>query len=283
MEAFLGVLSGGAAGGLVVWLLRSWITERLQQSIRHEYSQKLENHRTELNIRIQEIRHEGQLLQLRTSLFFDHQRDAFAKLLAEVARVNDEWVKRESIEGRVLGPVPTESYTTLRSEYHAHQLFLDGPSLVAMDLVLDYYRSTFPVYSDPDGPPIYRDADAAYEAIRFLEPRLAEVFRGRIGVSNGAAAERDIVFLGAVRLLSTYGFSEVGLPPKGPLRITQRDPVAEIVARAEENRTDLVEYLSSLQDYLRRDGGHFHEAALKAGRYLKLITSVGQRRSELTE
>jgi len=72
MDAILTVLSSGATGALFVWLLRGWISERLKQSIQHQYSQKLETHKAELNKRIQGIQHENQLRQLRTSLFFDH-------------------------------------------------------------------------------------------------------------------------------------------------------------------------------------------------------------------
>ena len=95
MDTILSILSGGSAGALLVWLFRGWISERLQQSIRHEYSQKLENHKAELNARIQAIQHENQLQQLRTSLFFDHQRNAFAGLLAKIAQVNQAWIDKE--------------------------------------------------------------------------------------------------------------------------------------------------------------------------------------------
>jgi len=60
---------GGAA---IVWLFRNWISERLKQSIGFEYAQKLEGYRTEMNAKIEGIRHENQINQLRTSLFFDH-------------------------------------------------------------------------------------------------------------------------------------------------------------------------------------------------------------------
>ena len=110
MDIILNIISGGATGALLVWLLRGWISERLQQSIRHEYSQKLENHKAELNTRIQAIQHENQIQQLRTSLFFDHQRNAFASLLAKIAEVNQVWIENEYTEEEGLtGPVPYEA------------------------------------------------------------------------------------------------------------------------------------------------------------------------------
>jgi hypothetical protein len=110
MDTILSIVSGGATGALLVWLLRGWISERLQQSIRHEYSQKLENHKAELNTRIQAMQHENQLQQLRTSLFFDHQRNAFAAFLTKIAEVNQAWIEKEfEDEIGLTGPVPYEA------------------------------------------------------------------------------------------------------------------------------------------------------------------------------
>ena len=63
------ILSGGIGGVLLTWLVRNWITERLKESIKHEYAQKLEIHKAELNSKLQSIIHDKQLYNLRTSLF----------------------------------------------------------------------------------------------------------------------------------------------------------------------------------------------------------------------
>lgn len=41
------ILSGGVAG-LVVWLTRTWLSERIRQSIKGEFDQKLETHKAQL-------------------------------------------------------------------------------------------------------------------------------------------------------------------------------------------------------------------------------------------
>ena len=66
------------SGAVVVWLLRTWISERIRQDVQHLYAQKLEAYKAELNARIQSLQHENQIQQLRTSLFFEHQRSAFS-------------------------------------------------------------------------------------------------------------------------------------------------------------------------------------------------------------
>ena len=37
-----------ALSSLIIWITKSWISERLKQSIKHEYDQKLEIHKAQL-------------------------------------------------------------------------------------------------------------------------------------------------------------------------------------------------------------------------------------------
>ena len=45
---FSAVIASGAVSSLIVYLAKSWITERLKHAIAHEYAQKLEAHRAAL-------------------------------------------------------------------------------------------------------------------------------------------------------------------------------------------------------------------------------------------
>lgn len=272
MDTILSLLSGGAAGAVLVWLLHGWISERLQQSIRHEYSQKLENHKAELNTRIQAIQHESQLQQLRTSLFFDHQRNAFASLLAKIAEVNQTWIDKEFVDYEGLrGPVPYEAYKDLRATFYTHQLFFDNACLAAIDLILKSYSDSFPI-DDGSGQLYERDARDAYDAVQFLQPRLAELFQNRIGVSTSRRAELEIALLGSIQLLNNHHFKEIGLPPKGSLKLDQGVRPSEAVIIAESNCDDLVAKLREFESFQKRDGGWFHEAALKTTRYLEILS-----------
>lgn len=272
MDIILNIISGGATGALLVWLLRGWISERLQQSIRHEYSQKLENHKAELNTRIQAIQHENQIQQLRTSLFFDHQRNAFASLLAKIAEVNQEWIEKEYIEEEGLtGPVPYEAYKDLRATFHKHQLFFDSGCLAAIELILSCYSDSFS-FDDGSGQIHARDVRAAYDAVQFLQPRLAELFQNRIGVSPSLRAEREIALLGSIRILNNHHFKKIGLPPNGTLKLDQRDQPSDAVVRAEAHCEELVAKLREFEEYLKSNGGCFYEAALKTTRYLEILS-----------
>jgi len=272
MDALLSILSGGAAGAVLVWLLREWISERLQQAIRHEYSQKLENHKAELNTKIQTIQHENQLQQLRTSLFFDHQRNAFAGVLAKIAEVNQAWIDKECEEYEgITGPVPYDAFKDLRATFYKHQLFFDTACLAAVELVLDSYQASFP-YDDGSGQLHGRDVRAAFQTVEFLQPRLAELFQSRIGVSTSRRAEREIALLGAIKLLNGCHFKGVGLSPDGALKLDRRDESAEAVAKAETHCEELVAKLQEFAAYLKGDGAWLHEDALKTRRYLEILS-----------
>ncbi|HUL01032.1 MAG TPA: hypothetical protein VLX29_09270, partial [Nitrospirota bacterium] len=149
MDTILSIFFGGAGGALLMWLLRGWISERLKQSIQHEYSQKLETHKADLNTRIQSLQHESQLHQLRTSLFFDHQRNAFASLLTKIAEVNQEWNDKEYEEYvGVTGRVPSGALSDLSKVYHQHQLFLDDDCIEAMQLIFQCYNDSISYIDD---------------------------------------------------------------------------------------------------------------------------------------
>ena len=45
---FTSILSSSVIAAALVWLTRSWISERLKNSIRYEYDQKLESHKSQL-------------------------------------------------------------------------------------------------------------------------------------------------------------------------------------------------------------------------------------------
>src|SRR5690606_9015205 len=91
MEQLLSLIVGGAGGAVLVWLLRNWISERLKQSIGYEYSEKLESYKTELNSKVESLRHDYQIAELRTSLFFSHQREGYASILSKISEINEAW------------------------------------------------------------------------------------------------------------------------------------------------------------------------------------------------
>lgn len=283
MNTILSIFSGGLTGAIIVWLLRTWISSRLKQAIQHEYSQKLETHKAELNTRIQAIQHENQLQQLRTSLFFDHQRNAFAALLEKIAEVNQLWIDKEYQEEEgFTGPVPYEAFEDLRATFYKHQLFFDNACLAAIELVLDSYRDSFP-FDDGSGHLHVRDILTAFEAVQFLQPRIAELFQSRIGVITSQFAEREIALLGSIKLLNKYHFEDIDLPVKGSLKLDHRDKSSEAIIKAAMHFEELVEKLEVFETYLKGDGAWLHEAALNIRRYLEILTGQSRQLTQSTQ
>jgi hypothetical protein len=149
VETFFTILSGGAGGAILTWLLRNWISERLKQSIRHEYAEKLEAHKAQLkvdiDIRIERIRHDYELSKLRTSLFFGHQRKAFAALLKAISNLQRKWADtgRDPDHGYICKPAPSPEYHQLKALYYENQLFLDDECMAALELLIQIVESSF--------------------------------------------------------------------------------------------------------------------------------------------
>jgi hypothetical protein len=274
MDTILSILSGGISGALLVLLLRGWISERLRQAIRHEYAQKLETHKAELNSRITLLSHEYRLRQLRTSMFFDHQRQAFADVLSTIAETKKDWFNASyTPEKGMTAPVPTEAYQKLLDTYYRHQLFLDSDCIASIELIIDTLRESFP-FDDGSGVLQQRKIGPVYERLEYLQPRLAELFQQKIGVETSRQAEKEIALLGSILLLNRYHFRGIGLPVKGNLDLKYRDRAADAVAKAATNLQDLIAKLEQFQNYLRDEGhGVFHEAATSITRYLAMLGS----------
>jgi hypothetical protein len=271
METILNIISGGFGGAILVWLFRNWISERLKQSIQHEYSQELETYKAELNSKMQSILHEHQLHQLRTSLFFDHQREAFASILSQLAKTRSKWWEiAGNPEEPFIEPVPLEEYQEFKKLFYEHQLFFDGDCLLAIDLAIKAMSDSFPIYDDFSGPPQQRECREPYERLEYIQERMAQIFQEKIGVAPANQAKFEIALLSLIKLLNSYHFSEIGLPVIGDLKLSYRDEANEAVIKAKQNIDQLIAKAKEFREYLSKEGG-FHEASTTADRCLAIL------------
>lgn len=264
------VITSAVVGSAVVWILRSWLTERLRQSISYEYSQKLESYKTELNSKVESIRHENSITQIRTSLFFDHQREAFSGIISLIIRVNRAWIDDSYVDYH--GPdkaVPSKNYHELKDYYEKSQLFLDEECVLSMDLVMSYYSDSFP-FDDGSGELHDRDSATAYDNIETLLPVLAGLFRRKIGVVDGGESHKLLLLIGALRLVNSMSFYGSNIPPKGILRVKPSGPVGKMIQVARDNELELLEYLSYFNGQLKLQGG-FQERYRESEVYLRLL------------
>jgi hypothetical protein len=263
------LIPGAVAGAVISWLLRGWIAERLKHAIAHEYSAKLENLKNELNGKLESLKHSYEVSQLRTSLFFDHQRAAFAEILAKSAEVNQKWWDTYEPEVGLMEPVPSTPYQELKALYVKHQLFLDSDSIMAMELLFEIYRESFPFN---DGEKLHhRDPRGPHDKAEYLQPRLAALFQKKIGVATDARAVRQLALLGGISILNRYHFASIGLPTEGALKLDTSDGAAEAVMKAERNLRELLEKMRAFQSYLQTETAFFHEAEASLSRYLAVL------------
>lgn len=260
-----------AVGGILYCVLRLAIQQSIIRGIKLVADEQLEKLKSELASRVEGIRHEYQLTQLRTSLLFEHERAAFAQVLGRIAEVKREWFNsaHEPYAG-ITGPVPNDQYKKLLDTYYEHQLFLDSDCLAAMELILDALRASFP-FEDANGKVHPRNCDAAYQRLVYLQPRVTEIFQEKLGFAISGRGKEEVALLGAILLLNSYHFREIQLPVKGPLKVAPQDWPADAVAKAEANRGELLRKLKEFRGYLCEGHGVFHQARTDISRYVAML------------
>lgn len=266
------VLLSSGIGATIGFLFKHWAKEKIKHSISHEYSEKLESFKNELNTKIQNVQHENQINQLRTSLFFDHQRDAFAGILTNISEVNKEWYKKLDFEEGDIEQVPPHLYNDLEALINKHQLFLDHECLMAVNLLLEAYNKSFPIYDGSSNPPTQGDISTSLHYVQYIQYRLSSVFRQKIGVVDKSNAVKELALLGSINLLNDFHFKDIGLPPAGELRIKPDELPANAVSNAEKHIEEIKTKLKEFDEYLSKGGGVFHEPQLRLRRYISILS-----------
>jgi hypothetical protein len=82
------IMSSTVVTGMLIWLTKSWISERLQNSIRHEYDQKLESYKSQLKYQtdseLERIKADLQIEAAKRNIQFSKIFDDIANTVAEV-------------------------------------------------------------------------------------------------------------------------------------------------------------------------------------------------------
>ena len=83
--------------GAIIWLFKSWISERLKNAIAHEYAQKLETHKAQLkaqsDVEIEKLKSELQIAaserNIKLTKVFEEQADIIAAVYAKLIALRD--------------------------------------------------------------------------------------------------------------------------------------------------------------------------------------------------
>lgn len=270
------VIVSALTSSTVLWLGKEWLSTRLKASISHEYSEKLQEHKKEmdgelkqqqsiLDARLQEVRLRHEVSQTRTTLFFDHQVAAFGKLLEQLSWNIDTWHGSRQQESGYLPPAPPEARAKVNALMREHQLFLDPDCQAALEIVTDSYRRSLNFNDGSGGPSHPQDTEGRLEDVEYLQSRIAALFQKKIGVDYDRHALRQIGLIGSIRLSATRRANTEQWPIMR--HILSADP-EEAVGLAEQNISQVKNYLENFEETIGSYSEH-----LKLKRYTSLINS----------
>lgn len=76
-----------ALSGLLLWMIRSWLSERLKNAIKHEYEQKLETHKTQLkaqsDVELEKLRSQLNITATEHEVRFSRLHEKRAEVISE--------------------------------------------------------------------------------------------------------------------------------------------------------------------------------------------------------
>ena len=147
-EIIISIISSGFVSSLVVWLTKTWISERLKDSIKHEYAQKLETYKAELkavnDVELEKLRSNLNILacerQIEFSKLQEKRTDTIEKmysLLKDVYLAIEDYTK-------IFVPVGDKSqeekrnivyntYDSFNKYYHHKIIFLPFETVKSID------------------------------------------------------------------------------------------------------------------------------------------------------
>jgi hypothetical protein len=257
LTAIIAYGGGGAAITYVVFhfLTKNWIENQFNKELekfKFKNAQELETYKAELNSKMQEKLYEQQLNQLRTSLFFNHQQQAFASILKQIAETQRSWVAGFNPEYEPWPPIPAGEYEKIQQVYHENQLFLDKDCVFIIDLILETTNDSLPI---DIGGGQFEDGDCygAYERMNFFKDKLALIFQEKIGLRVSRIEKREVALLVAMRLLNKCNLENIGLPVKGPLHLEKQDNVLDAINKAKSNQPELLVKISEFKEYMEKE------------------------------
>lgn len=165
------ITTAGALTTFLIWISRSWISERLKGSIANEYSQKLETHKAELlaqnSVEIEKLKATLSITAAERNIKFSKLHEQRALVIAETySLLRDVFISMgdyvkffvpsgdKSIKERELRAI--ETHQALR-DYYVHKVIYLPKSTankiekIHTDLLKIYHEFTYEVASEPPG------------------------------------------------------------------------------------------------------------------------------------
>lgn len=133
-DFFLQLLSSAVVSaflsGFVIWLTKSWISERLKNSIKNEYDEKLETHKAQLkaqaDVESERLRSQLSIAATEHQVKFSRLHDKRAEVIAELYGL---LVQAHWDAGSFISPVEFGGEPTKKEKY-----------ITAMNAIADFFR-----------------------------------------------------------------------------------------------------------------------------------------------
>ncbi|TFW72986.1 hypothetical protein C3Y98_01105 [Methylotenera oryzisoli] len=133
-DFFLQLLSSAAVSaflsGFVIWLTKSWISERIKNSIKNEYDEKLETHKAQLkaqaDVESERLRSQLSIAATEHQVKFSRLHDKRAEVIAELYGL---LVQAHWDAGSFISPVEFGGEPTKKEKY-----------VTAMNAIADFFR-----------------------------------------------------------------------------------------------------------------------------------------------
>lgn len=161
-EFITSVVSSALVSGAIVWLSKTWISERLKNAIKNEYEQKLETHKAILkaanDVELEKLRSKLNILaserQIEYSKLYEKRADAITNIYA---LLKDVYIQLQEYTKLFLpaGDLPTEKRRSMAAEaynkyvpvYHHNKIFIPAKTAEGLEALnqqlLRLYTSFF--------------------------------------------------------------------------------------------------------------------------------------------
>ncbi len=201
-------LSGLLSAGLV-WISKSWISERLKSAIKHEYDQKLETFKatikSESDVALEQLRSRLQVAaaerNIRFSRVFERSAETVSETYAKLLALSDAIAAYTSPLQLASDPPPSERrkavwarYQDSRAYFRPRRIFLKSETADQVEAFHDHlYAVVYKFASDVEGDSEGRrgdlnvwqeTADFVATELPKLQRQLERDFRQTLGISD---------------------------------------------------------------------------------------------------
>ena len=261
-------ITGGFGGVVISWIFNNIFKERLKQKIKSEYEKELKSFQATIDLQINDIEHRHQIHQLKTSLFFDHQRQAFSEILEQISIVLNEWDKLFDPEDFFYDSVPKTELDKYNNLVFKHQLFFDDECSMFLAQANEAMTDSIPFNRDQE---FNHETREQLYRLHYIHERLIFIFQEKLGYSTAYSHKKDLALLGLLQTINILSKPN-GFPKE--LSIKKRKDDAEDIVRIGYKNIELLKNYSKVYSEILAKDNHNKVWTSLIYKYLKIIENI---------